>query len=208
MSNKLMYAASDTNADLLYFGKFFVPDPFLAFSVNGKRIAVLNALEIGSVRKESVVDEVLSFEEWREKAGKTEEGAPAGIPEIAALLVKEFGVGQFEVASDFPLGMARKLEALGLSLTVREGGLFPERALKTREEAEAIRIGNRASAAGIRAAEEVLQKSAIRDVKIFYENRFLTSERLREEIEIACLREGAVASRTIAAGGDQACDPH
>src|SRR5690625_2168679 len=157
-SDKLMYSATDTNVDHLYFGKFFVPDPFLAFSINGKRIAVLNALEIARGRKESVFDEVLSFEEWREKAGKTEEGAPAGIPEITALLAKDFGVGQFEVASDFPLGMARKLEALGLSLTVTEGGLFPERALKTREEAEAIRIGNRARAAGLRAAEYVLHK--------------------------------------------------
>jgi Xaa-Pro aminopeptidase len=86
--------------------------------------------------------------------------------------------------------------------------LFPEREKKTAEEAEAIRQGNRCSAAGIRAAENVLKAATVKAGKIIYEGRALTSERLKEEIEIACLRAGSVSSHTIAAGGDQACDPH
>jgi Xaa-Pro aminopeptidase len=36
----------------------------------------------------------------------------------------------------------------------------------------------------------------------------LTSERLKVAIETACIEAGSVSLSTIAAGGDQACDPH
>lgn len=39
---------------------------------------------------------------------------------------------------------------------------------------------------------------------LYLEGRRLTSERLREAIEIACLSSGSI----LAAGGGQACDPH
>ena len=38
--------------------------------------------------------------------------------------------------------------------------------------------------------------------------KVLTSERLKFAIEVACLEAGALSLNTIAAGGDQACDPH
>jgi Xaa-Pro aminopeptidase len=208
MTEKLLYAASETNADLLYFGRFFAPDPFPAFTQGRKRYAVLNALEISRGRKESVFDEVLSLEEWKEKATKRYDGKPAGMPETIATLAAEFGIEAFDVAPDFPLGLARALEARGLRIEVAKEGLFLERTCKDRQEAEAIRQGNRCSAAGIRAAERLLRRATIRNGKIMHANRYLTSERLKEEIEIACLRAGAVSSHTIAAGGDQACDPH
>jgi Xaa-Pro aminopeptidase len=53
-----------------------------------------------------------------------------------------------------------------------------------------------------------LREATIQQGKLHYQGKFLTSERLKEEIEIACLRAGAVSGHTIAAGGDQACDPH
>lgn len=208
MTDKLLYAASETSADLLYFGRFFAPDPFIAFAHGGKSYAVLNALEIARGRRESNFDEVLSQEEWKEKAKRASKKKNPGIADIIAALAGEFGIKAFDVGSEFPLGLARKLESSGLRLNVPEEGLFPERERKDREEAEAIRQGNRCSAAGIRAAERVLRQATVKQGKLFHENRYLTSERLKEAIEIACLRAGAVSSHTIAAGGDQACDPH
>jgi Xaa-Pro aminopeptidase len=204
----LLYAASEANADLLYFGRFFAPDAFVAFGHGRKKYALLNALEIARGRRESAFDEVLSLEEWRDRAKKELTGEKIGIAEIVATVAREFGLKEFRVAGDFPLGLARRLEALGLSLELAEGGLFPERERKTEEEAKAIREGNACSAAGIRAAEKVLREATIKNGRIHYQGRSLTSERLKEEIEIACLRRGAVSANTIAAGGDQACDPH
>src|SRR6185369_1373539 len=34
----LLYASTDRSADMLYFGGFDVPDPFIAFAARGKKI--------------------------------------------------------------------------------------------------------------------------------------------------------------------------
>ena len=85
---------------------------------------------------------------------------------------------------------------------------FPNREIKSDEEAKAIRQGNAASAAGIRAAEQVLRASQIVGNRLKYEGATLTSERLRTIVDQACLAKGAVAHNTIVAGGRQATDPH
>ena len=207
-NSPLIYADSESNADQLYFGKVFVPDPFLSFGVGKKKYAVINALEYTRIKKESVFDEVLSFEEWQKKARKIYRKKKAGLIEIVRLVASEYKIHSFLIAPDFPAGLALQLKKAKININIAEGAFFTERIIKNDEEAKAIKEGNAASAAGIRAAESILRRSFIKNGKIFYQKRFLTSERLREEIEIACLKKGAVASHTIAAGGDQACDPH
>lgn len=201
----LLYADTARSADMLYFGRFSVPDPFIAFGVRGKKIAVLNALEFGRAQKSSGFDTVLPLEPWLEKArAKTPK---AGAAEVIALLARHYKLRAFAVSSEFPLGLADKLRALGLKLTPGPS-LFPEREIKTAAEAAAIREGNRCSALGIAAAETLLRKSKIKAGKLVLDGRPLTSERLKTAIEIACLEAGALSIDTIAAGGDQACDPH
>jgi len=204
----LIYSASESDADQLWFSRFFVPDPFVSFAVGKKKIGVLNALEIGRGRRDSALDEVLPLDEWREKAKRHYRMPKAGMAEIIALLAREHGIARFRVSPGFPLGLARQLEARKVAIEVAEGGLFPQREKKTAEEAEHIRQGNRCSAAGLRAAEKVLRAAVIRNGRLIFQGKTLTSERLKEEIEVACLRAGAVSAHTIAAGGDQACDPH
>ena len=204
----LIYADSESNADQLYFSKVFVPDPFLSFGIGKKKYAIINRLEYTRVKKESVFDEVLSFEEWKERTEKRFRKIKVGLSDIIRLVAEEYKIRSFLIATDFPAGLALELIKKKIKLKISEGSLFPNRVIKSDEEAKAIREGNSASAAGIRAAETILKRSLIRNGKIFYRKRFLTSERLREKIEIACLKKGGIASHTIAAGGDQACDPH
>lgn len=206
-TSPLLYADTARSADMLYFGRFSVPDPFIAFGASGKKIAVLNALEFGRAKKSSGFDTVLPLEPWLDKARARHPGAKAGAAEVIALLAKHYKVRAFEVSSDFPLGLADRLRALGLKLTPVPA-LFPEREIKTPREAAALREGNRCSALGIAAAENLLRKSRIKAGKLVLDGRPLTSERLKTAIEIACLEAGALSIDTIAAGGDQACDPH
>ena len=202
----LLYADTARSADMLYFGGFSVPDPFIAFGVRGKKFAVLNALEFGRAKKSSGFDTVLPLELWFKKAGDRP-GAKASTAEVIALLAKHYKIRAFDVAQDFPLGLADGLRALGLKLNPVPA-LFPEREIKTPAEAAALREGNRCSALGIAAAENLLRKSQIKAGKLVLDGRPLTSERLKIAIEIACLEAGALSVDTIAAGGDQACDPH
>jgi len=204
----LLYADTDHSSDALYFGRVSVPDPFIAFGARGRKYAVVSALEFGRVRRTSAFDVVLPLERWLERARATWRRRPVGAAEVICLLARSLRLRAFTVPEDFPAGLYQRLRRLGVGLKVADGPLFPAREIKTAAEAEAIREGNRCSAAGIGAAERVLTASRIRGGQLYHEGRRLTSERLKRAIEIACLEAGAVSSHTIAAGGDQACDPH
>ncbi len=204
----LLFADTRVSADQLYFGKFSVPDAFLSFKRGGKSYAVLSRLEFARALKESAFDHVLSLEEWIEKAKRLFKKSKCGYKEVVQTLVKEHRISGFTVPSDFPAKLALNLIDEGLDIEVKQGPLFPRRETKSEAELAMIKEGNRCSARGIKAAESMLKASKIRNGYLVYDGKRLTSERLREAIEIECLKSGSVSSDTIAAGGTQACDPH
>jgi Xaa-Pro aminopeptidase len=207
-SSPLLYDDTERSADALYFGRVSVPDPFVAFAVRGKKYAVVSALEFGRVRKESAFDVVLPLEDWIKRAKARWPRHKVGVAEVINLLAGEFKLARFTVGQDFPAGLYSQLLQLGVKVEVAEGPLFPGREVKTKAEAAALRKGNRCSAAGIAAAERVLRESRIKGSRLLHQGRPLTSERLKFAIEVACLEAGGASFNTIAAGGDQACDPH
>lgn len=204
----LLFADTQKSADQRYVAGFSVPDAFISFKRGRKWYALLNQLELARGLKESRFDEVLPLEDFMDKARDLFGMRRVGYTEVIAAVAAEFGFDAVRVPADFPSGIAFKLLDFGLAIDVAEGSLFPGREAKSEEEIERIRDGNRCSAAGIRAAEKALRASKEKNGKLYLEGKALTSERLREIIEIACLRMGAISAETIAAGGDEACDPH
>ncbi len=206
--NILLFSDTARSADALYFGGVDVPDPFVAFSLKGKRIAVVSALEFGRVKRASDFDVVLPLEAWLEKAARAWPRHSPGAARVIALLSRSLKAGPFTVPDDFPAGLYKELRDLGLPVQISKGALFPEREIKSPAEAAAIREGNRCSAAGIAAAERILRACRVRAGRLIHGGSVLTSERVKIAIETACIEEGAVSDSTIVAGGDQACDPH
>ncbi|HET8647178.1 MAG TPA: aminopeptidase P family protein, partial [Vicinamibacteria bacterium] len=75
-----MYAASETDADMLYATRFFAPDPFLFVQAGGERVVVMSDLEMDRARKQARVDRVLS---WSRLAAEVEAaGAPANVATV------------------------------------------------------------------------------------------------------------------------------
>jgi Xaa-Pro aminopeptidase len=204
----LLYADSAHNADQLYFGRVNVPDPFISFALGRKKYAVVSALEFGRVKRDSSFDVVLPLETYAKEAKKRFRAGRTTAAEVIAVIAKEFRQKTFVIPEDFPAGIANRLTHHGLKIQISDGPIFPQREIKTDAEANAIREGNRCSALGILAAETMLRASKIRNGQLVYRGAPLTSETLKIAIEIACLEAGAVSLDTIAAGGDQACDPH
>jgi Xaa-Pro aminopeptidase len=204
----LLYSDTARSADALYFGGVEAPDPFVAFSVRGKKYAVASALELGRMKRTGAFDVVLALEACVERARRRWPRQKPGPARVIALLSRELGAGAFTVPEDFPAGLYKGLRDIGLTVRIADGVLFPEREVKSAREAEAVREGNRCSAAGIAAAEKLLRACKVSRGRLLHRGRVLTSERLKIEIETACLARGSVSSMTIAAGGDQACDPH
>ncbi|MEX0323340.1 MAG: M24 family metallopeptidase [Puniceicoccaceae bacterium] len=205
----LLYAASEYDADALYFGGAFVPDPFIAFSCKGKRVAVLSQLEIARVAKEGRFDELVSLEELVSKTlAKTSKEDFLYPGSLIQQVAKEFGIRSFKISGTFPAGPLFQLQKLGFKVELAEGMLFPEREFKIDQEAAMIREGNAASSAGFKVVEKLLRESDIRKGWLYHAGKKLTSELVQQAIAIECLKRGAIAENTIVAGGDQACDPH
>ena len=203
----LLFASTHTSADMLYFGRVDVHDPFIAFGAGGKKITVQSALEFGRVKKTGDFDVVLPREAWLERA-KELYGDEAGTAELIATLAGEYRLRYFRVADDFPAALYVKLTKLGLRLEFADGMLFPEREIKSAAEAACIREGNRLCSVGYVVAERVLRDATIKGRTLIHQGKPLTSERLRFAIETAIQEQGGNPQDTIVAGGDQACDPH
>ncbi len=208
----ILFHADATDPDMLYFSRFQAFDPYLAFSLNGKRVAVTHSMEYGRMLTESSFDEILLLNEVRDGAAKRfklPKGKAPDLHQMVLHLAELHGIPNFKVGDRFPAGLARRLREAGMTLEIANGtGLFPERQIKTTAEVAALRKGNKASEAGFRVVAKTLAESKIRNGKVVHGGSILTSERLRELISHAALDAGAVAMHTIAAPGDQAVDNH
>ena len=203
----LLYADTHRSADMLYFGRVEVHDPFIAFGAGRRRITAQRALEFGRVKRTSVFDAVLPHEEWLARAQKRH-GAKAGVAETIVELARAHGLRRFRVADDFPANLYVKLTKLGLKLDFANGLLFPEREIKTAAEAAQVREGNRLCSVGFTAAEKILRGARIKGRTLVYRGAVVTSESIRYAMESAIREQGGNPQDTIVAGGDQACDPH
>ena len=204
----LLYADSDTNPDQRYFGRIQVPDPFISFRIGNRKICVVGALEFRRVKRGSSFDVVLPLEAWHRKARERWPDRRIGPAEVIVLLAERYRIRAFRVPDDFPAGVAFKLVDQGLRIVPVVGMIFPEREIKSPAETAALRAGNRCAALGIAADEDRLRRARVKGRWLYHQGRKLTSEDLKFAIETTCLRAGGVSLDTIAAGGDQGCDPH
>jgi Xaa-Pro aminopeptidase len=207
-SARLIVAASETDADMLYATRFFAPDPFIFLEQNGKRTLVLSDLEIGRGRKQAKADEFVSFNKLeREVQGKSKKSPP--YQKVLAHFLRKRGVRSTIVPANFPLGYAQELAANKIRLHTTNGLFWPKREAKSDDELAMIGRALRITETGLKRAMEVLARSTIaRGKKLRCSGQTLTSELLRAEIDTAILHAGGIPNGTIVAGGDQACDPH
>lgn len=202
----LLYVAPGQSTDMLYFGRFWAPDAFLAFGCKGEKIACLNALERERGKKESQFDVVLALEDilpqnkmltiWDRYA------------QLIQTLQKEYKINGFYVPEEFPFALGLALNKLGVSLMVQQAPFFKEQMLKTSDEIDLLIAANQIAIKAFESVKHILTKAEIGHENVLYfEEKPLTSEYLQGIIETTCLSFGAQAE-CIVAGGIQACDPH
>jgi Xaa-Pro aminopeptidase len=207
-TTRLIVAASENDADMLYATRFFAPDPFIFLEQNGKRTLVLSDLEIDRGRKQAEADEFVSFNKLeREVQGKDRHAPP--YEKVLVHFLRKRGVRSIIVPANFPLGYAQELVTSRIRLHATNGLFWPEREAKSEKEIKMIGRALRITETGLRRAIEVLKASkAGARKRLRWNGKMLTSEMLRAEIDSAILRSGGNPTGTIVAGADQACDPH
>ena len=203
----LLIAASETDSNLYYATRFLAPDPFIFLRVKGEKILIMSDLEVDRARATATVDTVLSYSEYEGRL-KRREKASAATTDVVDAVLKERGVTRLQVPENFSFEHARWLQALGYELSTKREPFFDERAVKTREEIAAIEAAQRAVEAAVQRAIDFLRNASVRDGVIVHEGEPVTSERIKQLINVMLMEQNCVGQHTIIAGGLQACDPH
>lgn len=203
----LFIAASELDSNLYYATKFIAPDPFIYMEVKGERLLVMSDLEMDRAKTQATADRVLSYSEL-EKSAKAQKIKDPTTVDIVHLVLKEAKIRQLLVPANFPFIYATRLQELGYSLKPKRDPFYEQRVIKTAEEVASIEAAQRATEEAVAAAHTVLRQTTIRDHKLWLEGDCLTSERIKQLINVKLMERGCIAQHTIVAGGEQACDPH
>lgn len=203
----LFIAASELDSNLYYATKFMAPDPFIYLEVKGERLLVMSDLEMDRARSQATVDRVVSYSELEQQAKAAGVKEPTSA-DIVHVVLKEAQVRQLMVPANFPFLHAARLQELGYSLKPKRDPFYEQRVVKTAEEVRHIEAAQRATEVAVAAAHEALRRAEIRQDTLWLDDECLTSERIKQLINVKLMEQGCVAQHTIVAGGEQACDPH
>jgi Xaa-Pro aminopeptidase len=193
-------------ADLLLFGDterspalrheipIAIGDPLLYAETGGRRVIAASSLESDRLAAacpgaELVDDHDLGFLELL-KSGLTRDEV---VVEMISRAVKQIGVREAIVDFDFPLGMAERLRADGVVLTVDDPAVIQRRRAKSDAELGGIRRAQAAAEAGMAAAAELLRTAEPVDGTLHVHGSPLLAEQVRAALRDACAAGGAPA---------------
>ena len=206
MTARLMVADSERDANMLYASRLFVPDPFIWFEVGGRTYVVMSDLEIDRARKQAHVDRVLSFSAYQKQLKLAGVKQPR-FSDIVNRVLRDFKIRNVEVPDSFPLGLAKQLR--GIRLSVKPNPFFPEREIKTPTEVARLADAMRLAEEGMQSAVNVLRLSRIgRGGFLYWRGKKLMAGDVQGVINATIAGLGGIASHTIVACGNQGCDPH
>lgn len=205
---RLIFSASESDADMLWATRFFAPDPFIFIEKRGKRYLVMNDLEIDRAKEQAHVDKVLALTKYVKRVQKKGTEFPkAG--ELMVEVLTELEITGVEVPSTFPLGVADHLRKSKIKVRTIPDPFWPDREIKTPDEVDHIKESLRAAETGMEAGIDAVRRSATgNDGYLHLDGTELTSEILKRIINTAIMSRGYVPSHTIVASGEQCVDPH
>ena len=203
--------ADQDDADQLYLSGFTGPDPFLTVYADGETHLLVSGLEYGRARDEARAETVERHADYGFEYGGRDERL-----DMYADFLADKGVETAVMPERGPVGTADGLRDRGIDVHVdADDVLTAIRATKTEALVAHVRAAQRANAAARAAAEDLIADADVAgegdDAEagvLLHEGEPLTSERVKEAIEVTLLRHGCALDETIVAGGAQAADPH
>ena len=207
-SARLLYSASDGDANMLWATHFFAPDPLIFFEWKGRRHAVMSDLEIDRAKKQATVDRVLSYSRYVRRLQRQGVRFPEPSQVIAAVF-EDYRIGAVEVPETFPAGVADDLRKVSVRVTIQRDPFWPDREIKTKDEVRHIGESLGIAEIGMEAGIAAVRRSRIgRDGFLRLDGTPLTSEILKRIINTTIMAEGCVPAHTIVSSGNQCVDPH
>ncbi len=201
--------ATGDDADQRYLSGFGAPDQFHTLYDGEALHLLVRGLERGHARAKSRASTVATPEDY----GRTQLAAEHGHTEaehiVAARFLADHGVETVAVPSTFPLGSADGLREQEIAVHPDDEGTIQWiRAVKTQPEIDHIAVTQRATQTAMGLAQDMLAQSGIDGDRLVLDGEPLTSERIKEELEVSLLRNRCIAGEMIVASGADAADPH
>lgn len=200
---RLLSASSAESADLLYASGFQAPDEFVYAEIGNEKLVVVSILELERAKREArrdvrIVDRMDLLRD-----------VPPQDRNVLLQLSRRCGVSRWLVPERFPLACADLLRENGIEVEAVRGAFFPERAIKSAAEIEAIRDAMRVTQEAEEQVREFLKESNVNSRgELEWRGRILTCDFIRSEVEAEFKRKGFSASGTIVACGADSAIPH
>jgi Xaa-Pro aminopeptidase len=198
MPDVFLYADTERNAAMRHEIPIAIGDPFGYAEVDGRTIILTSSLEqerIAAVRPEAELIEYadVGFHELLES------GMPRDqmLLEMIARAAGRMGLREALVDPEFPLAVADRLRADGITLTPDHEAFASRRRAKSAAELAGIRRAQKAAEAGMAAAAAVLRAAVPEGDKIVIDGEPVTAEQVRAALREACAAHGAPAPADI-----------
>ena len=204
----LIIADSERDSNIYYVTDFMAPDPFVYIQKGAEKIMITSDLELDRARSESKADKVISLSKY-ERIVKKRGGKPSGLIGVVAVALREMRVRKLLVPADFNVEYADFLRKKGFKLEVKKGPFFASREIKDKEETGHIVRTLRETEKAMEKAIDYIKKSNVKDGFLTSKhNRQITSETIRQMINVELMKAGCTAKHTIVSCGEQSCEPH
>ena len=204
----LIISDSEADANIFYATKFPAPDAFTFIQRGGEKIVVVSDLELDRAKLESIADKVLPYTKYEKMAKKRLDKEPSYIDVIVGVLY-DLKIKKVTVPGSFSISFADDLRKKGFKLSVKKDPFFDAREIKRDEEVDNMITTQRGIEAALQKAVDYLKRTVIKKGFI-YSNRGkkVTSEFIREMINVELLKKGFIARNTIVSCGAQSAVPH
>jgi Xaa-Pro aminopeptidase len=201
---------STSNQNLFYKTRFLAGDPFFYLESGDRSTLVVSSLELGRAQKESIVEDVRSFNDLGYVDLYRQYGdSRRAMAQLSLRLLQEYGADAVRVEPSLAVQFADVLRADGVDLEIDSRTIVDQRRCKSDEEIEAIAAAQSMTERALAQAVTLIETSEERAGYLHFNGIPLTSERIRAEIEIALLRENLVCEvESTVASGRAAADPH
>lgn len=208
MADILIYGDTVRDAVLRHEVPLAVPDAFLYAERDGRRYAVVPALEAPRVRELPGI-EVLTYEDvgYDELIAQGVEREELYLG-LAANACRRLGIERATVPPAFPLELADHLRSQGIELAADRRPFAARRRVKTEVELAGIRRAQRAAEAAMDAVREALRDARTDGEALALGGELLTCELVKRRVRDVLNERDMVADDLIVSHGAQTAIGH
>ena len=204
----LIIADSERDSNMYYATGFPAPDPFVYIQKNNEKIMITSDLELDRAKSQSKADKILSLSKY-ERIAKKQGGNFSGFIEVVATALREMDIKTLQIPANFSVEYADFLRKNGFKLEVKKEPFFDSREIKDKEEIGHIVATLRNTEKALEKAIDCIKKSTVQNGFLFStRNSQITSESIRQIINVELMKRGYTARHTIVSCGEQSCVPH